>query len=141
MNGQRSVLIVDRSEETREVLQTVLERRGVRILTADRTATAVALAGQHHPDLIVLDMETCDPAPAAWAHLDETPAPPYEPQLILLGSVRGWRNSPREGEFMAKPYHYGPLVRRIEELLSTQEPGPCRHCSLSEEPIKAAASS
>ena len=30
MNGQRSVLIVDQSEETREVLQTALERRGVR---------------------------------------------------------------------------------------------------------------
>ena len=38
--------------------------------------------------------------------------------MILLGKVR--RNAaatvPR-GEFFAKPYHYGPLIRRIEEIL------------------------
>ena len=59
MPSHQSVLIVDRSEETQEVLQTVLERRGVRTLAANRTKTAAELAQQHHPDLIVLDMETC----------------------------------------------------------------------------------
>ncbi len=36
MDSQQSVLIVDSSEETREVLQTALERRGLRILSANR---------------------------------------------------------------------------------------------------------
>ncbi|MGA7701688.1 MAG: response regulator, partial [Thermoguttaceae bacterium] len=60
MNGQRSVLIVDRSEETREVLQTVLERRGVRILAAGRAEKGLELARRHHPDLVVLDLEMDD---------------------------------------------------------------------------------
>ena len=141
LNGQRSVLIVDRSEETREVLQTVLERRGVRTLAADRAKTAIALAEKHRPDLIVLDMELED-MPVGQAFL---PAPlcdsQYQPQLILLGTLRGWRNRATEGEFVAKPYHYGPLIRKIEELLrNTRESGPCRRCSSSAEPTRAAVS-
>ena len=116
MNGQRSVLIVDRSEETREVLQTVLERRGVRTLAAGRAETGLELARRHHPDLIVLDLEM-DDMPAeqfcgaggtpATADAGETPAPQYQPQLVLLGSLRRQGNRLPEGEFVAKPYHYG----------------------------------
>ena len=62
VDGQPSVLIVDRSEETREVLQTVLERRGVRTLAAGRTAAGLDLARRHQPDLIVLDLELDDVA-------------------------------------------------------------------------------
>ncbi|MGA2035825.1 MAG: hypothetical protein ABSG68_26560, partial [Thermoguttaceae bacterium] len=70
----------------------------------------------HHPDLIVLDLEVEDSQGdnvslcfAQQAQSDRTP-------LVVLGSVR--RGEPRgEGEFVAKPYHYGPLLRKIEELL------------------------
>ena len=48
MNNQRSVLIVDQSEENREVLRTVLERHGVRIITASRTKEGADLARRHH---------------------------------------------------------------------------------------------
>jgi DNA-binding NtrC family response regulator len=142
LNGQRSVLIVDRSEETREVLQTVLERRGVRTLAADRAKTGLELAQRHRPDLIVVDLETCDAGvPPALGSAGGTPAPQYQPQLILLGSLRGWRSRVGEGEFVAKPYHYGPLIRKIEELLgNTRESGPCRRCSSSAEPTRAAVS-
>ena len=149
LNGQRSVLIVDRSEETREVLQTVLERRGVRTLAADRAKTGLELAQRHRPDLIVVDLELEDMPvgqaflPAQWQ--TGKSAPPcdsqYQPQLILLGSLRGWRSRAGEGEFVAKPYHYGPLIRKIEELLgNTRESGPCRRCSSSAEPTRAAGS-
>ena len=56
LNRQRSVLIVDRSEETREVLQTVLERRGERTLAASRAVKGLELARRHRPDLVVLDL-------------------------------------------------------------------------------------
>jgi DNA-binding response OmpR family regulator len=116
LDNQRSVLIVDSSEETREVLRTALERRGVRILAASRARRGLALAQEHHPDLIVLDLEVEDQAGenvsagfAAQSRADHAP-------LVLLGTMR--RHQPRpEGEFVAKPYHYGPLVRKIEELL------------------------
>ena len=135
MDHQPSVLIVDSSPETREVLGTALERQGVRILFAGRAERGLELAREHHPDLIVLDLEVEDSqgdnysAPfAAQSRLDCG-------TLVLLGTVR--RGKPRaEGEFVAKPYHYGPLIRKIEGLLrtSTDRPRlvrsePCRHCS------------
>ena len=153
MNGQQSVLVVDRSEETRELLQTALERRGVRTLTAGRTEIALELARRHQPDLIVLDLESDDtpfaagvpPAFVSSAKPLAASAPEYRPHLVLLGNLRGWRSRLPEGEFVSKPYHYGPLIRKIEELLAsggeTGELGPCRRCSSSEAPIRAAASS
>ncbi len=124
-NCQRSVLIVDRSEENREVLQTVLERRGVRTLAASEPEEAAKLARQNQVDLVVLDVECCRPE-QVWAT-----APPetdcsssltsvrlqVPPEVILLGRLRDWRGGAPEGEFVAKPYHYGPLIRRNEELL------------------------
>ena len=57
LDHQPSVLIVDSSPETREVLGTALERQGVRILSASRAERGLELAREHHPDLIVLDLE------------------------------------------------------------------------------------
>ena len=153
MNGQRSVLIVDQSEETREVLQTALERRGVRTLATGRAEKGLELARRHQPDLVVLDLEIDDmPAdgfsacgaggcgagvPPADSRAGGTSAPPYEPQLILLGSLRRQGNHLPGGEFVAKPYHYGLLIRRIEELLdNSRESVSCRRSSSSAESIR-----
>ena len=115
MNDQRSVLIVDRSEETREVLQTVLERRGVRTLAAGRTETGLDLARQHHPDLIVLDLEIDDRRPSGClVPASRSPAMtpqcrPYQPRLVLLGNLRGWRNRMPGGRICAQALSLWPL--------------------------------
>jgi DNA-binding NarL/FixJ family response regulator len=110
LDSQRSVLIVDSSEETREVLQTALQRRGLRTFSAAGATQGLELARRHHPDLIVLDVDEGLSAPFA-EHSRTEHAP-----LVLLGSIRRGK-PPADGEFVAKPYHYGPLVRKIEELL------------------------
>jgi CheY-like chemotaxis protein len=109
--SQQSVLIVDPSEETREVLRTALEGRGVRILAASEPAAGRQLAREHRPDLIVLDLE-CDPGGETTAVDGPRPA-----QLVLLGSGRRPTGHLGAGEFVAKPYHYAPLIRKIESLL------------------------
>jgi DNA-binding response OmpR family regulator len=139
LNGQCSVLVVDQSEETREVLQTALERRGVRTLTAGRAEKGLELARRHRPDLVVLDLEIDDMPAEGFCPSDaaKTPAPEREPQLILLGSLRRQGKQLPGGEFVAKPYHYGLLIRKIEELLDRQsEAELCRRCSSSAESIK-----
>jgi DNA-binding NarL/FixJ family response regulator len=130
MNSHPSVLIVDRSEETREVLQTALERRGVKILSAGRAASGIRLAQEHQPDLIVLDLETDDASDCLtknWESLGSEKSTqnansaqphPYQPRLVLLGKMRGCGCSVPGGEFVSKPYHFGPLIRKIEEMLS-----------------------
>ena len=147
MVGQRSVLIVDPSEETREVLQTALERRGVRILATGQTETGRELAQRHQPDLIVLDVESSSVAGVlpAFSRAGETPAPQgqYQPRLVLLGTFRRQGGAFPGGEFIAKPYHYGALIHRIEELLEGVSEkigvGPCRRCLSSEGPTRELA--
>ena len=99
MDSRRSVLIVDASDETRVVLQTALERRGVRTMAASQAKQGLAMAQQHHPDLIVLDLEIDPGGP------DEVAAPFAEQSrtdhacLVLLGSVR--RRQPLPGASMS----------------------------------------
>jgi two-component system, sensor histidine kinase ChiS len=119
LHRKPSVLIVDRSEETREVLQTALNRRGVRTYTAKHASDGVELGLRHRPNLVVLDLEIDDINPEHadqpfWANLGENNVP-----IILLGNLR--RNQPPipGSEFVAKPYHFGPLIRRIEEILKS----------------------
>ena len=121
LDDQRSVLIVDPSEETREVLQTALERRGVRIFSANRARPGLELARRHHPDLIVLDLELDGVGPqnhgnpSAEHFVEQSRAD--NTLLVMLGTVRCRTDDLPKGEFVAKPYHYGPLIRRIEALL------------------------
>lgn len=122
MANRRSVLIVDSLEETRAVLQTALAQRGVRTLAASRRSEGLALARRHHPDLIVLDLDVAAGSAEGGRQAavesefafagSEGPTP-----LVLLGTARR-RGAPASGgEFVAKPYHYAPLIRKIEALL------------------------
>jgi CheY-like chemotaxis protein len=117
VDRQPSVLIVDESEDTREVLQTALERRGWRTLAASGCREGVALARRHRPDLIVVDLETDDAAAEGLGDAAASPGRADGPVVILLGSVRPARGRFARGEFLSKPYHYGALIRRIEESL------------------------
>ena len=123
LDSQQSVLIVDSSEETREVLETALRLRGLRTFAACRAGPGLELARRHHPDLIVLDLELeqSDPRTLTAPFAEQSQAD-HAP-LVMLGSIRRTANeTPGEmpnGEFVSKPYYYGPLIRRIEELLDT----------------------
>ena len=117
-----SVLIVDPSEESREVLRTVLRRHGVTTFEACEGRQGLELARQHHPGVIVLDMETVPYADAetragfgAQSRHDNT-------SLVMLASARRDTVGLPVGRVVSKPYHYGPLIRTIEELLHGSAP-------------------
>lgn len=112
------VLIVDEQEETRQVLRTVLEPRGMQILEASRADRGLELARHHHPDLIVMDVElqTSSPPDISAGFVAETAE--HDTPVILLGSVRQGKTRLPEGQVLSKPYHYGQLIRKIEELLA-----------------------
>jgi two-component system sensor kinase FixL len=118
--SQRSVLIVDRSEENREVLKTALERRGMRIYAASGPRRGLELARRYQPDLIVLDLDVSDAPPEEVCAPFAKQSEDYPTRLIFLGGLRRRHrrpSCPAAGEFVSKPYHYAPLIRRIEQLL------------------------
>ena len=121
MSPRSSILIVDESEETREVLRTALARPGMQIYEAARADEGLRIAEQYHPDVVVLDAETGaasgDAVTKRLSHeMDSRSAP-----VVLLGSLRRIKRSFPAGQFVSKPYHYGPLIRKIEELLAHRE--------------------
>lgn len=111
------VLIVDESADLREVLSELLERHGATTVAARRPQQAIELAEQEHVDLIVFDAESdrtesgrgIDDLKAA-ASRSGTP-------IVILGTVRHAKKHARSGQFVAKPYHYGQLIHKIEDLL------------------------
>jgi DNA-binding response OmpR family regulator len=112
-----SVLVVDPSDETLEVLRTALARQGAEILSARRAEQGLDMARRHQPTVIVLDED----AGSAWsgqlaAQFDDA-ARVGHTSLVVLGAARRRHRLPM-GEFVAKPYHYAPLIRKIEVLLA-----------------------
>lgn len=114
----KCVLIVDRSAENREVLRTALGRRGTRIFEAARAQQGLQVLAEHAVDLVVFDVdaadeETDDRGEGFRQAIDACHIP-----LVILGGPRHQRSELPTGEFVTKPYHYGPLLRKIEGLLN-----------------------
>jgi two-component system, cell cycle response regulator DivK len=51
------VLVVEDHDDTREMLQLLLEIFGCRVVTAENGVKALSLADQVHPDLILMDLQ------------------------------------------------------------------------------------
>jgi DNA-binding response OmpR family regulator len=128
LQPEQSVLIVDESVETRTVLRTALEQPGRRVLDTSDAAEALRLAHEFHPGVIVLDLEINRlPADSLAQGFQAESLQPSS--LLLLGSVKRTAQSLRHGEFVAKPYHYAPLIRKIEKLLN-EAPRPTESATL-----------
>jgi CheY-like chemotaxis protein len=118
-----SVLIVDPMEETHEVLRSALEPRGVRIFATGEPAQGLVMARRHDPHLIVLDAEQLATVATSVADEFATQSRERSTPVLLIGGRAPLSGSSPPGQFVRKPYHYGPLIRKIEELLaSSQQP-------------------
>lgn len=122
--SEKTVLIVDSSEETRNVLATVLERRGVRTISSATARRGAALARNRRPDLVVFDVETDDDSTrravdsfARAADLTGANVP-----ILAIGTAK-FEAPSDETNFIAKPYHFAPLLRKIETLLASSGEG------------------
>lgn len=118
-----SVLIVDSQPETREVLRALVERAGAIAIEAHRPEEALVLAAADRPDLILLDLDSDlskDHCPGR--DLQAQAGRMATPIVVLgtSGSDQTDQAENAEAQFVAKPYHYGPLVRRIEDLLAAR---------------------
>lgn len=116
-----TVLVVDRSRENREVLRTILMRRGCRIHEANSDVTGLQIAQQCHAKVFVLDLDTVNPADEQICADFHRRAREENASVVLLGRVTKSESPLPATEVLSKPYHYGPLIRKIEELLRGAE--------------------
>ncbi|NOY42927.1 MAG: hypothetical protein GXP26_13970 [Planctomycetes bacterium] len=119
MSAKARVLIVDSSSEAREILRTLLKRRGTETLEASAATHANEILERQQPDLVVYDAD-CDRSPSQedsrvlgrTASRSDTP-------IVVLGTTKRHLSPLPTGQLVTKPYHYGSLIRRIEELLGS----------------------
>ena len=116
-DDSKSVLIVEESEESRAVFRTIFERLGIQLFVAAGAREGLELVRQHRPGVVVLDLE-------ADAADDEAVCDEYDRQsrqnnssLLILGKAKRFRQTLPQDRIVPKPYHYGPLIRKIEQLL------------------------
>lgn len=116
----RRVLVVDRSRESRELLAALVERLGVEVHVAHDADSAAAAARTSPPDLVLADLDTPQrhsaAAGRAHARLSAAAAVSGAPIVILGTLPRGATPSP-DAQYVAKPYQYGQLIRKIEGIL------------------------
>jgi len=106
-----SVLIVDPSADCREVLSTLLRRRGVQTWEADEASQALDVLREHRPDVVVVDLDS-----DAGEDIRRQRGSGEDSAYIFLGRVCPSERD-ASGHVISKPYHYAPLIRTIERLL------------------------
>ncbi len=120
MTSTARVLIIDRSRESRDVLSSLLARQGAEVLECRETSRAAQLADAESPDLILVDVEDrqtiCEDSAA---RLMASAARNHAP-IVVLGATKRSASPLPTSEFVAKPYQYATLIRRIEELLGSR---------------------
>lgn len=110
-------MIADPSEDSREVLGTLLARHDVRTVEAGNIAEAVELLDQHAPDLLVIDTDNFMNLDSSEIELLQSKTSVRDTPIVVLGTNRP-RFILREGtEFVRKPYHYGVLLLKIKGTL------------------------
>jgi two-component system cell cycle response regulator DivK len=114
------VLIVEDHEDTRFLLRTLLERRGMRVLEAEDGVAGVHAAEEFRPDLILMDwsLPRMDGL-AATRLIREHPRSGHIPIVFLSGhTVPEWQMAAREAgccEYMIKPLNFAQLDRVLRK--------------------------
>jgi len=123
-NPGTTVLIVDDSRTIQAVLGRLLSRQGYEILSAYDGESAVALAREHYPSLILMDvvMPGMNGFQATREiRKDHDPKLAATPVLIMSGNAQPteefWSVKIKANGFLAKPFDDDELFSYIERLL------------------------
>jgi len=120
-----TALVVDDSITMRRVTQRLLERHGVRVLTARDGLDAISVLQDHEPDIILLDIEMPRMDGYQFAtHVRNDPRISHIP-IIMITSRSGEKHRARAieigvNDYLGKPYQEGQLTKAIETLLGRE---------------------
>jgi len=119
---QLTALVVDDSITMRRVTQRLLERRGVKVLTARDGLDAISVLQEHEADIILLDIEMPRMDGYQFAsHVRNDPRLKDLP-IIMITSRSGEKHRAKAievgvNDYLSKPYQEAQLVKAMETLL------------------------
>ncbi|MEO6393324.1 MAG: response regulator [Pyrinomonadaceae bacterium] len=126
--NERKILVVEDHEDSRLMMQTLLELDGFRVFTASNGPQAIKLAGERHPDAILMDINLpdCDGL-AATRQIRRDPANADIPIIALtaydVSDSRELALSAGCTDFMLKPVDFERLQRLLERALTISGKG------------------
>ena len=117
--GRCRVLLVDSSDDNREVICTALRRRGIRTIDTSAPQQGLEWARQLAPDVIVLETEWEKGSAEEICRQYASASRSGSAKMLLLGTTKSFPiEKDQFTSHIAKPYHYAPLIRKIEELIA-----------------------
>lgn len=121
--GDKSILVVEDSDEIRELLGLVLEAEGYRVVTLDDGRDVVSTARELQPALITLDLAL--PGKDGWAivrELQEDDTTRDIPILVISAYTREL-DAPlrrRVARVISKPFYITQVVSEVEGILTRE---------------------
>ncbi len=122
---QLAALVVDDSITMRRVTQRLLERRGLRVITARDGLDAIEVLQDQEVDLIVLDIEMPRMDGYQFATHVRNDARLKDTPIIMVTSRSGEKHRAKAievgvNDYLSKPYQEAQLVDAIESLLGVE---------------------
>lgn len=119
--AQKCILVVEDSDEIRELLGFVLEAEGYQVVALEDGRDVVETARERQPVLITLDLAL--PGKDGWAivgELQEDPETREIPVLVISAYTREL-DAPlrrRVARVISKPFYITQVVSEVEEILT-----------------------
>jgi chemosensory pili system protein ChpA (sensor histidine kinase/response regulator) len=122
---QLTALVVDDSITMRRVTQRLLERRGVKVLTARDGLDAITVMQEHDVDIILLDIEMPRMDGYQFATHVRNDAKAKDTPIIMITSRSGEKHRAKAieigvNDYLSKPYQESQLVAAIEALVGRE---------------------
>jgi len=118
-------LVVDDSITMRRVTQRLLERNGMRVITAKDGVEALGILGEHPPDIILLDVEMPRMDGYEFAkHVRNDPKTEDLPIIMITSRVSDNHKARAielgVNDYLGKPYQESALLDAVNHLLKTE---------------------
>ncbi len=115
----RKVLVVDDEESVRELVELYLKKEGFEVIHARDGKEALRLNGQHHPDLVILDLML--PELDGWEVCRQIRATSKVPIIMLTARVEEVDRivglELGADDYVVKPFSPRELVARVKAIL------------------------
>ncbi len=112
MTSDQCVLVVDGLRETKDVLQAVLEPRGMRVdrIRGDHVQTP---PDKPVPHVVVIDDDHQSKSDLSWSDVPQ----------VMIGTAAKPKLAmePNQQQYLQKPYQYSELIQAIDPLLDCQK--------------------
>jgi len=120
------ILVVDDSRTVRAILSKMLRTGGFQTLEAEDGQSAIEMAVEHQPSLIIMDVVMPGMSGfQATRKLHKNPETKHIPILIMSGNEQAieqfWIIRIGAADFIAKPFTRFEVYRRVEKILFDNE--------------------